>query len=180
LNEIAIVSQNTEEQIGQFGVPPASVKQAVALDNQEIENIPNMTHYMVKLGEAMAPYPALRVQDWQWRVVEAEDSVCVPDDPILITVDSEEAGVVEQEAPTRKVELRWVIAFPADLGPYGLEQQMATITKTVQGWREVKLMLDPVVQIQKADISIAPTAEGQEQRTMKWCMALPIQAQEQP
>jgi hypothetical protein len=180
LSEIAVASQNTEELIAQYGVPPASVKQAVALDTQEIENIPNMTHYMVKLGEAMAPYPALRVQEWQWRVAEAEDAVCVSDDPSQLQAESTETSEAEPEAPSRKVELRWTIAFPAELGPYGLEQQMSAISKAVQGWSDAKLMLDPVIQLQQADISIASTAAGQAQRNMKWCMAVPIKNLEQP
>lgn len=173
--------QDTEAQIERFGVSPASVRKAVALDTNEVENIPKMQDYMALLGHSLELYPALRIKNWRWRIVEAVETACLDEeaDPTVASSDGAEV-IAEPEIPVRKAEVRWFIEFSSELGPYQLEQQVAAISAQVKTWKDTKLVLDPVVRIKRENISIASSAQSQASRTFQWCASVPIHPEARP
>jgi hypothetical protein len=180
-SQVAADIQSAEDQIAKFGVSPARVRNAVALDTDEVENIPTMAAYMVQLGQVITPYPALRIKNWSWRIVEASEPLCVAEN--LNTTDpaaTELAEPIEPEIPARKVELEWAIEFPSDMGPYMLEQQISGMSNQVKAWKGVQLMLDPVTLVKGANISLASSRQSQSVRLMKWCVSVPVKSKEQP
>ena len=182
LSIIAAEVSSVEEQIAKFGVAPEMVRKAVALDHDEIENAPNMAEHMVHVGQSMSQYPALRVKNWRWRILDAAEPICVLDvaSSAPPMAQEEQSAEAEAEQQLRKVELKWIIEFPTSLGPYQLEQQTLEISNQLKQWKEARLLLDPVKTMKKANISIASNLQASVSREMTWCMSIPIKNKVQP
>ena len=180
LGAVTTAMSDTEEQIAKYGVAPEMVRKAVALDTEEIENVPSMAEHMVRVGESMRQFSALRIKKWRWRMLEAADPVCVADTAPTASPAQELSPEAELEQQLRKVEMQWVIEFPSGMGPYQLEQQVTEISKHLKAWKDARLVLDPANSMKKANITVASEFQAQASRDMTWCISVPIQTKVQP
>jgi hypothetical protein len=180
LGTITSEISNTEQEIAKFGVAPETVRKAVALDMDEIENIPSMEEHMVQVGQSLNLFPMLRLKSWRWRMLEVSEPVCIADTVPTATQLEVQTPESELEQQLRKVEIQWVIEFPSAMGPYQIEQQTIEISKKLKTWNDARLILDPVTTMKNTNITVATENQGQASRGMTWCMSVPIKTKVQP
>ena len=171
-----------DQSIESFGVPPALVRQALAVDTEEIVQTPDLQSDLLRLSRVIDNIPGARLKALQWQLLDAKDSACVQD----TQSGASAAPVVEPapdaapaEPPGRKVEMHMTVLLEGHLKPRQLQSQAGTISDQLGQLAGAKLVQDPAKHLHAGDIHTSSTQQHAE-RDMVWCMTLPASQPAQP
>lgn len=153
-----------------FGVAPELLRQALAVDSEEITQAPDMVADWVDLSRVLSSVPSARLKNLQWQLLEPGASACPA------TLDAPPVAEAAPEtppsaAPARVVELKMQVVLADDAGPRKKLQQADLITTQLAKLEGVKVLQNPAQRLREGDLSAGGTqAEGE--RDLTWCAAL--------
>ena len=152
-----------------FGVAPELLRQALAVDNEEVTNAPDMAADWQALSRTISSVPGARLKNLQWRVLESSEPACAgvgvaapAQDPI--------AGAQVPPVPTRNVELKMEVLLAPDTGPRKKLQQTSDITQQLANAPGVTVIQDPARRLREGDLSAGST-QTDSQSDLVWCVA---------
>lgn len=163
-----------EQEMAGFGVPANLVHRAVALDQEEIASAPSLPAQMQQLGQIIGQQPALRLSQFEWRMVPSGEVPCTRGAPTPASVPTE--PVAEAAVPKRQVEISFDITMPQEQPAKARAQTVASLSARLAKLEGVALILDPAKDLPQATLSGGSgSASPVTEKTMSWCLALPGQ-----
>jgi hypothetical protein len=177
----ALIDQSTaqlakiDQSIQTFGVAPELVRQALAVDNEEIEQAPDLQADLQRLSRVIGAVPGARVKTLQWQLLNASESACAKDALSGVGAAPVAEAVVDagvEPPPGRKVELQMTVLLAGGLGPRQLENQATSISRQLGQIQGSKVLQDPAKSLHEGDIQTS-SAQMQAERDLLWCLTLP-------
>lgn len=162
-----------EQEMAGFGVPADLVHRAVALDQEEIAAAPSLPAQMQQLGQIMGQQPALRLSQFEWRMVPSGEAPCNRGAPS--STGTPAAPPAEGTAPKRQVEISFDITLPQEQPAKARAQTVASLSAKLAKLEGVALILDPAKDLPQATLS-GGSASPATEKPMSWCLTLPSQA----
>jgi hypothetical protein len=161
-----------EQKMAGFGVPPELVRQAAALDREELASAPSLAAHMQQLGQVIGQRPEMRVGQFDWRILQPGQAACARGAPTPAA--NPEVPVAEAAAPKRQVEISFDITLPQDQPARARAQSVASLSTLLAKLQGVTLIRDPAKTMLQATLS-GGGARPEAEQALSWCLSLPGQ-----
>ena len=153
-----------------FGVAPELLREALAVDNEEITQAPDMVADWVDLSRALSSVPGARLKNLQWQLLEPGASAC----PLAAIAPPSAEAAPDAPPPAesvRAVELKIQVLLAPDTGPRQKLQQAEQISMQLAKLDGVKVVQNPAQRLRDGDLAAGGTqVEGESDLT--WCAAV--------
>ncbi|NDP40269.1 MAG: hypothetical protein GZ093_16235 [Rhodoferax sp.] len=161
-----------EQKMAGFGVAPDLVRQAAALDREELTTAPSLAAHMQQLGQVVGQHPEMRVGQFEWRILQPGQAACTRGAPAPAA--NSETPVTEAAAPKRQVEISFGITLPQDQPARARAQSVASLSTLLAKLHGVSLIQDPAKTMAQATLS-GGGARPEAEQALSWCLSLPGQ-----
>ena len=153
-----------------FGVAPELLRQALAVDNEEISQAPDVVRDWMDLSGVLSTVPAARLKSLQWELLEPGVSACPS---VAIAQPNPEAApeVPPTADPSRVVELKLQVLLAPDTGPRQKLQQAEQISMQLAKLEGVTVVQNPAQRLRDGDLT-AGGAQVEGESDLAWCAAL--------
>ncbi|MGQ0711813.1 MAG: hypothetical protein ACT4NV_18930 [Rhodoferax sp.] len=170
LAQVQASSEHLAQQIAAYGVSPAAVRKALAIDSAEVDTAPDPQTHLAQLAQAMQGMGGARIRELEWRMRLAQEPVCTAEGASAATA-SPPSGEATAEAPARAVELRFSLT-PVWTTPWERERGMRAMNAALGALPGIQVVQDPLERLRSGSISMGqPSAETQD---LVWCVRWPV------
>ncbi len=164
-----------DENLAKFGVSADLVREADALNLNEIRLIRPFANDLIQLAPIVSRFDAVRLQQYAWRLLAPGQVACASDTPMATAPEQ-----TESTPPQRLVEIKVTATLPEDQRERARAQVISTLSAELRQIQGVTLLTDPA----QAQLNAALQGGDTKSTTTEmpaWCLTLPAQPSgEQP
>ncbi|MBK6999548.1 MAG: hypothetical protein IPH35_06130 [Rhodoferax sp.] len=180
LNQLTAQTSELDEAIQAFGVSPDAVRNALALDTDEIVSAPDMQAHLVRLSQAVGAVAGARLKSLQWQLLASGEAACAHTDA-LVPAAVPVPDPADNQPPSRLVELQMALQLPEDSGPRKTALQASEMTRQLAQMEGAAVLIDPTKSLLTGDIHIGSTqSQTDGGRDLTWCLTLPGKTPQNP
>lgn len=157
-----------DKELAKFGVSADVVREAAALELNEIQMIRPFSNDLKQLAPIVSRFDAMRLQQYTWRLLSPGQVACVGDTSVD-TAPPQPEGI----APQRLVEVKLAATLPKDQREKARAQVISALSAQLSKVPGATLLTDPA----QAQLNSALKG-GDESTTTEspiWCLTLPAQ-----
>jgi hypothetical protein len=158
---------DVDQTLATFGVSADLVREAAALDQNEVRSIRSFSGDLTQLAPVVSGFPTVRVAQYTWRLLQAGQKACASDQPLVA------APVEADGAPAQRlVEIKMEIKLPEDLRERARAQLISDLSGQLGKTQGATLLVDPA----QMQINAALKGGGSttpENVSPAWCLTLP-------
>lgn len=163
-----------DEALAQFGVSADLVREAAALDLNEIRSLRPLANDLMQLAAIVSRFDALRLQQYTWRLLSTGQVACVSESPGGVA-----PAPTEGVAPQRLVEVKLAATLPSDQRERARAQMIAALSAQLRSIQGATLMTDPAKALLNAPLQgggLTPANSA----PPSWCFTLPAHPSDEP
>ncbi len=155
---------------GKFGVSADLVREADALNQNELQAIRSFADDLTQLAPIVTRFGAVRLQQYSWRLLAPGQVACAGDMPVAT-----EPTPPEGTQPQRLVEVKLTATLPEDQRETARASVIAALSTQLGQLQGVNLVTDPDQAQKKAEIRGGDVTSNPAEAPA-WCLTLPARA----
>jgi hypothetical protein len=169
-NQVAMkTAGDADEALMYFNVSPDTVRQAIALHEQEIGSVPGMREQAQQLAEVLSATPQARLSSLRWRLLAPQALPC--------DVSAEVMDQLQQTTPDvypanqRHIEINVGVSLPASYGPRDRALSIRRLADNMADWPRAHLWRDAAQSLSGS--ALTGSSDKSDEKTSTWCLTLP-------
>jgi hypothetical protein len=167
LQDLQAKIDEVDEVLAKFGVSADLVRQAAALDLNEIRAVRPFADDLTQLAPIVSRFDAVRLQQYSWRLLPPGGPACVGDTPVA------SAPTPPEGAPSPDlVEVNMTVTLPEKQRERAKSQLIAALSEQLSQTQGATLVTDPAKTQINATLK-GGSAAGEANVAPIWCLTLP-------
>jgi hypothetical protein len=163
-----------DEGLAKFGVSADLVREAAALDTDEIRVIRPFANDLMQLAHIVSRLDAVRLQQYSWRLMAPGQVACASETQVGTV-----PAPIEGLPPQRLVEVQLTATLPENQRERARAQMISGLSAQLRQLRGAALLTDPAqaqlnAALKGGDATSGPTV------LPAWCLTLPVQPAGEP